>query len=62
MTDILDKDAVGALAWEFADAEILVVTAAMLVRKTIADHTEDEFARQIALNLKATFFVAQAIR
>lgn len=60
VTNILDRSSVEELANEYADAEILVVTPAILVRKTIADHTEEEFDRQVALNLKATFFVAQA--
>jgi NAD(P)-dependent dehydrogenase (short-subunit alcohol dehydrogenase family) len=58
--DVLDNIAIEELATEFEDAHILVVTPAILVRKTLSDQSEDDFDRQVALNLKSTFLITRA--
>jgi NAD(P)-dependent dehydrogenase (short-subunit alcohol dehydrogenase family) len=57
--DVTDADAVGAAADELGAVDVLVLTAAMNVRKRIFDYTPEEFDRVVALNLKATFAVLQ---
>ncbi|MFC4003792.1 SDR family NAD(P)-dependent oxidoreductase [Prauserella oleivorans] len=58
--DVTDADAVERAAAELGEVDILVLTAAMNVRKRILDYTPEEFDRVVALNLKATFTVLQA--
>lgn len=60
VVDVLDNVAIDKLVAEFADAEILVVTPAIIMRKTLANQSEDDFDRQVALNLKSTFLVVRA--
>lgn len=55
VTSVLAHEAVGALVARHSDAEIVVITPAILVRKRIADTSEEEFDRQMELNVKATF-------
>lgn len=57
--DVLKRDAVDALVASYASAEIVVITPAILVRKRIADQSEEEFDRQMNLNVKGTFNVAR---
>ncbi|AUI51444.1 SDR family NAD(P)-dependent oxidoreductase [Arthrobacter crystallopoietes] len=58
--DVLDLDAVRAAADEFSDISALVFTAAMNVRKRIADYTMEEFDRVVNLNLRSSFSLIQA--
>lgn len=58
--DVLDLDAVRTAADEFSDISALVFTAAMNVRKRIADYTMEEFDRVVNLNLRASFALIQA--
>ncbi|WP_406690819.1 SDR family oxidoreductase [Saccharopolyspora sp. ID03-671] len=58
--DITDVDAVNRAAAELGTVDVLVLTAAMNVRKRILDYTPEEFDRVVSLNLKATFTVLQA--
>jgi NAD(P)-dependent dehydrogenase (short-subunit alcohol dehydrogenase family) len=58
--DVLDLDAVRAAADEFSDISALVFTAAMNVRKRIADYTMEEFDRVVNLNMRASFALIQA--
>ena len=58
--DVLDPNAVQAAAERHADCAALVFTAAMNVRKRIADYTLEEFDRVMNLNLRASFTLLQA--
>ena len=58
--DVLNLDAVRAAADEFSDISALVFTAAMNVRKRIADYTMEEFDRVVNLNLRSSFALIQA--
>ncbi|KMS65998.1 SDR family NAD(P)-dependent oxidoreductase [Prauserella rugosa] len=60
--DLTDPDAVERVAssFEVAGPDVVVLTAAMNVRKRILDYTPEEFDRVVGLNLKATFIVLQA--
>lgn len=58
--DVTDAQAVRRTAAELGALDVLVLTAAMNVRKRILDYTSEEFDRVVALNLKATFSVLQA--
>ncbi|WP_139004988.1 SDR family NAD(P)-dependent oxidoreductase [Arthrobacter crystallopoietes] len=58
--DVLDLDAIRAAADEFSDISALVFTAAMNVRKRIADYTMEEFDRVVNLNLRSSFALIQA--
>jgi NAD(P)-dependent dehydrogenase (short-subunit alcohol dehydrogenase family) len=58
--DVLNLDAVRAAADEFSDISALVFTAAMNVRKRIADYTMEEFDRVVNLNLRSSFVLIQA--
>lgn len=58
--DITDADAVARTATEIAAIDVLVLTAAINVRKQILDYTPEEFDRVVALNLKATFTALQS--
>ncbi|WP_336205337.1 SDR family NAD(P)-dependent oxidoreductase [Nonomuraea sp. LPB2021202275-12-8] len=57
--DVLDTEAVRALAGEIA-ADVLVFTAATNVRKRLLDYTSDDFDRVVGLNLRASFEVVRA--
>jgi NAD(P)-dependent dehydrogenase (short-subunit alcohol dehydrogenase family) len=58
--DITDVEAVQRAAVDLGDIDVLVLTAAMNVRKRILDYSVEEFDRVSGLNLKATFTVLQA--
>lgn len=58
--DITDVDAVSRAAADLDAVDVLVLTAAMNVRKRILDYSPEEFDRVVALNLKSTFTVLQA--
>lgn len=58
--DITDTAAVDALAAECGDIDVVVLTAAMNVRKRILDYSPEEFDRVVGLNLKASFSVLRA--
>jgi len=53
--DILDEAAVTRFVADHADADILVVTPAVNVRKRLLDYSSDEFDRVVSLNLRAAF-------
>jgi len=57
--DVNDEHSVVALADAHADAEVLLHTPAINVRKQIADYSLDEFDRVVRLNLRSTFHVMQ---
>lgn len=57
--DITDTDAVDRVAAQVGTIDVLVLTAAMNVRKRILDYTQEEFDRVTELNFKATFTVLQ---
>jgi NAD(P)-dependent dehydrogenase (short-subunit alcohol dehydrogenase family) len=58
--DLLDGDAVRRAADELGELDVVVLTAAMNVRKRLLDYTRDEYERVVALNLGATFDVVRA--
>jgi len=58
--DITDAAAVERLAAEHSDADVVVLTAAMNVRKRILDYQPDEFDRVVDLNLRGGFTVLRA--
>lgn len=58
--DVLDDAAVRRFAAEQCEADILVHTPAMNVRKAILDYTVEEFDRVIRLNLRSTFHLIQS--
>jgi NAD(P)-dependent dehydrogenase (short-subunit alcohol dehydrogenase family) len=58
--DLLDPGAVARAASELGELDIVVLTAAMNVRKRLLDYTREEFDRVLALNLGATFEVVRA--
>jgi NAD(P)-dependent dehydrogenase (short-subunit alcohol dehydrogenase family) len=58
--DVTDGDAVRRAATELGTVDVLVLTAAVNVRKRILDYADDEFDRVVALNLKGTFAVLRA--
>lgn len=55
VVDALDPAAVTALVTELGAVDVLVVTAALNVRKALLDYTEEEFDRVVGLNLRASF-------
>jgi NAD(P)-dependent dehydrogenase (short-subunit alcohol dehydrogenase family) len=57
--DILDTASVERLA-ELGGVDVVVLTAAMNVRKRLLDYSREEFDRVVALNLGATFDVVRA--
>jgi NAD(P)-dependent dehydrogenase (short-subunit alcohol dehydrogenase family) len=57
--DVLDSVAVDRLA-DLGDADVVVLTAAMNVRKRLLDYSREEFDRVVALNLGAAFDVVRA--
>lgn len=58
--DLLEPGAADRAAKELGEIDIVVLTAAMNVRKRLLDYTRDEFDRVLALNLGATFDVVRA--
>ncbi|OZM72569.1 3-oxoacyl-ACP reductase [Amycolatopsis antarctica] len=58
--DLLDTDAVHRAADELGDPDVVVLTAAMNVRKRLLDYSHEEFDRVVRLNLGATFDVVRA--
>lgn len=58
--DITERDAVARAADKLSDLEIVVLTAAMNVRKRILDYDPGEIDRVVALNLVGTFTALQA--
>jgi NAD(P)-dependent dehydrogenase (short-subunit alcohol dehydrogenase family) len=56
--NVLDTAAVEQLADR--DVDVIVLTAAVNVRKRLLDYTRDDFNRVVALNLGATFDVVRA--
>jgi NAD(P)-dependent dehydrogenase (short-subunit alcohol dehydrogenase family) len=57
--NVLDAEAIQRIA-DREDVDVLVLTAAMNVRKRLLDYTREEFDRVVALNLGATFDVVRA--
>jgi NAD(P)-dependent dehydrogenase (short-subunit alcohol dehydrogenase family) len=57
--DITDSDAVRACAATFP-VDILVSTVGINVRKRLADYTDAEFDRVVAVNLRGTFHLIRA--
>jgi NAD(P)-dependent dehydrogenase (short-subunit alcohol dehydrogenase family) len=53
--DITDTDSVEALVAAHPEAQVLVVTPGMNVRKRLTTTTDDEFDRVIDINLKGTY-------
>jgi len=58
--DVTDPHAVDRAARDAGEVDVLVLTAAMNVRKRILDYSLEEFDRVVGLNLRATFSVVQA--
>ena len=58
--DLLEPGAVARAAAELGPLDVVVLTAAMNVRKRLLDYSREEFDRVIALNLGATFEVVRA--
>ena len=58
--DVTDPHAVDQAARDAGEVDVLVLTAAMNVRKRILDYSLEEFDRVVGLNLRATFSVVQA--
>jgi NAD(P)-dependent dehydrogenase (short-subunit alcohol dehydrogenase family) len=58
--DVLDTEGVQELAGDLGDVDVVVLTAAMNVRKRLLEYTREEFDRVVALNLGASFDVVRA--
>lgn len=58
--DVTDPHAVDQAARDAGEVDVLVLTAAINVRKRILDYSLEEFDRVVGLNLRATFSVVQA--
>jgi NAD(P)-dependent dehydrogenase (short-subunit alcohol dehydrogenase family) len=58
--DLLEPGAAERAANELGAVDIVVLTAAMNVRKRLLDYTREEFDRVLALNLGASFDVVRA--
>lgn len=58
--DVLDRQAVFAAADRWNDTDVLVFTPATNVRKRLADYTDDEVDRVLALNLRAPIDLLRA--
>jgi NAD(P)-dependent dehydrogenase (short-subunit alcohol dehydrogenase family) len=58
--DVTDEDSVNAAADRFPDADALVFTAAMNVRKRLLEYRGEEFDRVVALNLRGGFNLVRA--
>ncbi|MCI9887517.1 SDR family oxidoreductase [Micrococcales bacterium 31B] len=59
-TDVTDTASVADLAAQHGDAEILVATPGLNVRKRLLDINDDEFDRIVDINLKGTYRLARA--
>ena len=58
--DVLDPASLETLAAELGDVDVLVLTAAMNVRKRLLDYSAEEFDRVVDLNLRGTFSAVRA--
>jgi NAD(P)-dependent dehydrogenase (short-subunit alcohol dehydrogenase family) len=58
--NVLDTEAVFKAAADLGDLNIVVLTAAMNVRKRLLNYTREEFDRVVSLNLGAAFDVLRA--
>lgn len=58
--DVLDAGALRERAAALGEVDVLVLTAAMNVRKRLLDYTEEEFDRVVDLNLRGTFAAVRA--
>ncbi|AXH96305.1 SDR family NAD(P)-dependent oxidoreductase [Ornithinimicrobium avium] len=58
--DVLDTASLHRLAGELRDVDVLVLTAAVNVRKRLLDYTAEEFDTVVGLNLRATFETVRA--
>jgi NAD(P)-dependent dehydrogenase (short-subunit alcohol dehydrogenase family) len=58
--DLLDSGAVRRAAAELGAVDVVVLTAAMNVRKRLLDYSRAEYERVVALNLGAAFDVVRA--
>ncbi|WP_151526412.1 SDR family NAD(P)-dependent oxidoreductase [Serinicoccus kebangsaanensis] len=58
--DVLDPAALERRAADLGDVDVLVLTAAMNVRKRLLDYSAEEFARVVDLNLRGTFDAVRA--
>ncbi|WP_134774329.1 SDR family NAD(P)-dependent oxidoreductase [Ornithinimicrobium flavum] len=58
--DVLDEGDLGRRADRIDEVDVLVLTAAVNVRKRLLDYTGEEFDRVVALNLRGTFNAARA--
>ena len=59
--DVLDLDEMRRTVVENGPFDVLIINAGTNRPKTMAETTEDDFDTVIALNLRAAYFVAQAI-
>lgn len=53
--DVLDESSLAERARDLGEVDVLVLTAAMNVRKRLLDYTSEEFDRVVGLNLRGTF-------
>ncbi len=58
--DVLDPKAVAELAGNHPEAEVLVFSAGINVRKRLLDYTDSEFDRVVGLNLRGCFHAVRA--
>lgn len=58
--DVLDPASLAGLAAQLGPVDVLVLTAAMNVRKRLLDYTAEEFERVVSLNLRGTFDAVRA--
>ncbi|WP_022926024.1 SDR family NAD(P)-dependent oxidoreductase [Serinicoccus marinus] len=58
--DVLDPDGLRPMADALGGVDVLVLTAAMNVRKRLLDYSAEEFDRVVALNLRGTFDAVRA--
>lgn len=58
--DVLDEPRLRELATELGAVDVLVLTAAVNVRKRLLDYTVEEFERVVGLNLRGTFTATRA--
>lgn len=58
--DVLDESALDVLADQLGDVDVLVLTAAVNVRKQLLDYSGEEFDRVVGLNLRGTFNAVRA--
>ncbi|SDL62473.1 NAD(P)-dependent dehydrogenase, short-chain alcohol dehydrogenase family [Modicisalibacter muralis] len=57
--DATDLASIQMLADEFKDIDVLVILPAILVRKALVDQTEEDFNKQVNINIKSHFYVAK---